>query len=160
MADVVSLPLTDFLWYVDVALDAMVRIVRDLGDDLANRKPDLPGANSPFAVLTHCLGVMEFWGGAMVAERAIERDREAEFRARGRVDDLVDHVAEARHKLEADLAELDPVATPPALLGPEDAGLPFATTKGGVLLHIYEELSQHLGQMELTRDMLVARATR
>jgi hypothetical protein len=26
-----------------------------------------------------------------------------------------------------------------------------------VLLHIYEELAQHLGQMELTRDVLNAR---
>jgi hypothetical protein len=32
--------------------------------------------------------------------------------------------------------------------------LPYAT-KGGVLVHILEELYQHLGQMELTRDVLL-----
>src|SRR5205807_5775164 len=63
----------DFLWFVDQALDAMVRIVRELGDD-ANRRPELPGANSPYAILYHSLGVMEYWGGAMVAGRTIERD--------------------------------------------------------------------------------------
>jgi len=73
----------DYLWFVDHALDAMVRIVTELGDDDANRRPGLPGANSPYAILAHCVGVMEFWGGAMVAGRTVVRDRDAEFRARG-----------------------------------------------------------------------------
>jgi hypothetical protein len=33
--------------------------------------------------------------------------------------------------------------------------VPYTETKGAVLLHILEELYQHLGQMELTRDALV-----
>jgi len=49
--------------YVDRAVDQMTVIVTELGDDLANRKPVLPGANSPYVILRHCLGVMEFWGG-------------------------------------------------------------------------------------------------
>ena len=52
----------DFRYYVDDALRGMVGIVSELGDDLANRRPDVPGANSPFAILTHCLGVMAYWG--------------------------------------------------------------------------------------------------
>ncbi len=75
----------DFLWFVDEALDGMVGIVVELGDDLANRRPDLPGANSPYAILFHCLGVMEWWGGVAVAGRPVERDRDAEFRATGPV---------------------------------------------------------------------------
>jgi hypothetical protein len=69
----------DYLFFVDEALDGMVRIVTELGDDLANRRPDVSGANSPYAVLTHCLGVMEYWAGYLVAGRRIERDRDAEF---------------------------------------------------------------------------------
>ena len=53
--------------YVDRAVEAMADIVGDLGDDLANARPGLPGANSPYAILRHCLGVMEFWGGHVVA---------------------------------------------------------------------------------------------
>ena len=34
--------------------------------------------------------------------------------------------------------------------------VPYTETKGSVLLHIVRELFQHLGQMELTRDALVA----
>jgi len=153
---VLVLSTADFLWFVDQALDEMVAIVRELGDDVASSRPDLPGANSPYAILTHCLGVMEFWGGSMVADRPIERDREAEFRAEGRVDDLVERAATARRRLEADIVAGDPSSPPrhdPVF--PEDADTPIGKTQAGVLLHIVRELTQHLGQMEVSRDVLV-----
>jgi Protein of unknown function (DUF664) len=147
----------DFLWFVDLALDAMVAILRHLGDDKASLRPDLEGANSPYAILTHCLGVMEFWGGYMVAGRQIVRDRHAEFRAEGRVAHLVQRVTDARRQLEADIADMDPTAPPrhPCAAGDEER--PDARTQGGVLLHILEELVQHLGQMEISRDVLDGR---
>jgi len=146
----------DFLWFVDEALDGMVAIVESLGDEGANRRPDLPGANSAYAILFHCLGVMEFWGGQVVAGRTIERDRDAEFRATGPVDDLVARARRARAQLVEDMAGLDPPAAPRRPLPPDDpdAGLPIARTQGGALIHIYEELAQHRGQMELTRDVV------
>jgi len=147
----------DFLYYVDDALEAMVRIVSELGDDLANRRPDVPGANSPFAILTHCLGVMEYWGGEVVAGRAIVRDRAAEFRATGRVAELTDRAQRARQQLRADIAALDPFGPPRGSPHVSDATLPLARTQGGALLHIYEELAQHRGQLEITRDVLRAR---
>lgn len=144
----------DFLYYVDDALDAMVRIISELGDDLANRRPDVPGANSPFAILTHCLGVMEYWGGEVVAGRGIVRDRPAEFRATGRVAELADRAERARQQLRADIVALDPFGTPRGSPHDTDATLPLARTQGGALLHIYEELAQHRGQLEITRDVL------
>ncbi len=146
----------DYRWYVDQALGAMEAIVLELGDDLANRRPDLPGANSPYVILTHCLGVVEYWGGHMVADRPIQRDRDAEFRARGPVAELVRRAGEGRRRLQADLSGADALAPPPHPAAPHDADLPLGRTQGGVLFHIYEELSQHLGQMELTRDILLA----
>jgi len=146
----------DFLWYVDEALNGMVAIVESLGDEGANRRPDLPGANSAYAILFHCLGVMEYWGGQVVAGRTIERDRDAEFRATGCVSDLVARARRARAQLVEDMAGLDPAAPPRRPLAPDDpdAGLPIARTQGGALIHIYEELAQHRGQMELTRDVI------
>ena len=146
----------DFLWFVDEALDGMVAVVESLGDAGANRRPDLPGANSAYAILFHCLGVMEFWGGQVVAGRTIERDRAAEFRATGAVDDLVARARRARVQLEEDMAGLDAGAPPRRPLPPddEDAALPIGRTQGGALIHIYEELAQHRGQMELTRDVV------
>ncbi len=151
-----TISLADYLWYVEEALDAMVGIVTDLGDELANRRPQLAGANSPYVILTHCLGVMEFWGGQAVAGRAIERDRAAEFVASGPVADLADRATAARARLRADVAALESLAVPRGTVYGPDALTPVGTTQGGVLLHIYEELCQHLGQMELTRDVLLA----
>jgi hypothetical protein len=146
----------DFLWFVDEALDGMVAIVGELGDEAANRRPDLPGANSPYAILYHCLGVMEFWGGQVVAGRTIQRDRAAEFRATGAVDDLVARARRARAQLAEDMAVLDAGAPPrrPLAADDPDHDLPIARTQGGALIHIYEELAQHRGQMELTRDVI------
>jgi hypothetical protein len=141
-----------FMWFVDTALDQMAAIVRDLGNDLANERPALHGANSPFAILTHCLGVMEYWGGATVAERAVTRDRGAEFTATGSVAVLLVRASAARRKLEEDINDLDSLA-PPANVPGEP--VPYCEAKGAVLLHILEELYQHLGQMELSRDVLV-----
>lgn len=137
----------DLLEYVDAALDGMAAIVTDLGDELANCRPELDGANSPYVILTHCLGVMEFWGGEAIAGRAITRDRDAEFRASGPVAELVGRIEPAKARLRADLADLD---------GAVPLHLPQARTKGGAAVHILEELAQHHGQMELTRDVLRA----
>ena len=37
----------------------------------------------------------------------------------------------------------------------KDGTIAYAT-QGDVLLHVYEELAQHLGQLEVTRDVLLA----
>jgi hypothetical protein len=153
---VISLSTDEYLWFVDQALDEMVRIVTELGDDAANRRPNVDRANSPFAILTHCLGVMEFWGAHMVADRAFDRDRDAEFRARGSVAELVERARGARAQLVMDLAAGDPSAAPrhePVF--PEDVGTPLAATQSGVLIHVLHELLQHLGQMEVTRDLFL-----
>lgn len=146
----------DFLTFLDDAIDGMADIVTELGDELANRTLDLPGANSPYAVLTHCLGVMEYWGGYIIAGRTIERDRDAEFHAVGKVDELVDRTRGARGQLTSDLASFEPSAAPRGTPKPDDADLPLGRTQGGALLHIYEELAQHRGQMEVSRDVLRA----
>jgi hypothetical protein len=146
----------DYLSYVDDALEGMAEIVTELGDDLANRRPDLPDANAPFAILTHCLGVMEYWAGHVVAGRTIHRDRPSEFRATGRVADLVEQVRAQRARFARDVAHADPFASPRGDVPAADAVLPLGRTQGGALLHVYEELAQHRGHMEITRDLLLA----
>ncbi len=148
----------DYLWFADLALDGMAGIVEDLGDELANRRPSFPGANSPYAILTHCLGVMEYWAGATVAARSIERDRAAEFTARGPLAPLLARLAESRQRLADDLAGLDAWAEPQNVHRDPTDPVPYTETKGAVMLHILEELFQHLGQMEITRDALKAQS--
>jgi hypothetical protein len=144
----------DYLWFADLALRAMARIVADLGDDLANRRPPFPGANSPYVILTHCLGVLEYGAGATVAGRPIERDRDAEFTASGPVAPLLVRVEEAGRRLAEDVAGLDAWDSPRSVHRDPGDPVPYTETKGAVLLHILEELFQHLGQMEITSDAL------
>jgi len=140
--------------YVDRAVEAMADIVDDLGDELANARPGLPGANSPYVILLHCLGVMEFWAGQVVAGRTVDRDREAEFRGSGPVAGLIAAARDAQRRFRADIVTADPKARPRAgdpSMGPDE--LEFVS-QGHALLHVLEEVCQHLGQMEITRDLL------
>ena len=147
---------TDYCHFLDDALDGMIEIVSTLGDDLANRRPAIDGANSPYVLLTHCLGVMEYWGGHVVAGREIERDRDAEFIASGPVAPLVAHAREVREQFGRDLETMDASAPPRGDIRPDFDVEPFCATQGGVMIHVYEEFAQHRGQMEGVRDVLLA----
>ena len=154
-AALVTVPASDYLWFVDLALRQMTTIVEELGDELVNRRPPFRDTNSAFVILTHCLGVMEYWGGATVAERPIQRDRAAEFTASGDVAGLLRRSEQGRRRLREDLVGLHAEAPPVNVRRDPEEAVPYTETKGSVLLHILEELYQHLGQMELTRDALV-----
>ena len=155
-AALVAVPASDYLWFVDLALGQMTAIVEELGDDLVNRRPPFRDTNSAYVILTHCLGVMEYWGGATVAERPVQRDRAAEFTASGDVAGLLRRCDHARRRLREDIVGLRAAAPPVSVRRDPDEPVPYTESKGAVLLHILEELFQHLGQMELTRDALVA----
>ena len=146
----------DYEWFVDRALDQMAAILRELGDSLAVIRPNLPGANSPYGIVTHCLGVANAWAGERVAGRQITRDRDAEFLATGAVDELIGRIDAARLQLNADVAVADMSA--PLKLHRPDAHpeVPYELRQGAALFHVYEELAQHLGQLEITRDLLAA----
>jgi hypothetical protein len=145
-------------WYflVERHLDRMARIVADLGDDLVNVTPDLPGANSPYAIVYHCCGMLEWWTAEAVHGRDVHRDRDAEFTAAGTVAELLERVEAVKAALATDLATTDLDATPS---GPtkDYAGTPIGASNRGVLMHVLEELAQHHGHLELTRDQVVAR---
>ncbi len=99
---------------------------------------------------------LEYWGGATVAGRSIERDRAAEFTASGPVAPLLARAEKARVRLAEDLAGLDTWDAPHSVHRDPDDPVPYSETKGAVLLHVLEELFQHLGQMEITCDALMA----
>jgi hypothetical protein len=143
-----------YLRFCDEALVAMRDIVVELGDELANRRPDLPGANSPFAILTHCLGVIPRWASTVNLGEVVPRDRDAEFTATGPVTQLAADTDVMRDSLREWVARTDPDAPPTNPTQPRQDW--FAATQGGILLHVYEELAQHRGQLEITRDVLRA----
>lgn len=154
-----DIPLDDALKHIDLALDGMCATLDRLGDDLVNRRPDLPGANSPYVILRHCCGVMEYWGALALAGRSTDRDRDAEFASSGTVAELIDLVRRQRAQLDRDLAAFDGAAEPVAELCRDrytPAQFAAVRTQGGVLLHVYEELAQHRGHLDITADLLLA----
>ena len=148
----------DYLWFVDRTLDQMVAALRELGDENASVRPALPGANSPYGIVSHCLGVMASWAGHLVAGREVTRDREAEFPATGEVSTLVDKIDAARVQFRADVAVAELSSPLHDAVAQSNADFPFAKSQGAALLHVYEELTQHLGQLEITRDSLISQA--
>jgi hypothetical protein len=147
----------DLLFFLDEALDGMLRVVVELGDDLATRRPAIDPVNSPCVTLSHCLGVMDYWGGQVIAGRESHRDRDAEFRTVGSVSDLVTRTRAARQQLALDLAQIEPGAAPRGALTDEsDALLPLGSSQGGALMHLYSELAIHRGHMEICRDILMS----
>lgn len=149
----------EFLHSCDTALDGYAAACRDLGDDLVNaRIEEVEGSNSAFALVTHVCGVMARWGRTVNRGIVVPRDRDAEFRAAGTLDEALALLEAGRAALHEDAAAALPheaPVNPPSVR--EDRDDPGLRTQGAVLLHVYEELAQHLGQLEVTRDVLLAR---
>ncbi len=147
----------EFLGYCDSALDGYAAIVRQLGDDLVNaRLDDVPATNTASALVTHACGVMAYWGSTVNRGIVVPRDRDAEFTATGTVDELLALLDAGRASLHEDVRAASPREAPVNPPTPKD-DRDVRTTQGDVLLHVYEELAQHLGQLEVTRDVLLSR---
>jgi uncharacterized damage-inducible protein DinB len=144
----------EYLYFIDRAFDGMLCALRELGDDRANQTPPTAGANSPWAIAYHCTEVADYWIGHLIAGRLSRRNRAAEFFAHGTVGELADRIDRLRRKLRTDLSNFSPSAplvnTPP----PDYEGPSRELTAAGVLLHVLEELAQHHGQVQMSRDIL------
>ena len=155
-----QITIDDFLHFINVALNGMVRIVEELGDERVNLRPDIPGANSPYVILYHCVGCTNFWIGSLLAGRQVNRNRDAEFQAQGTVADIVQSVRTLQKQLPEDLTHVqgdEPLTYPDALLAQGGTTRQNVQNwrQGKALIHAYEELAQHHGQMEITRDILM-----
>jgi hypothetical protein len=148
----------EYLYFLRRAFDGMLETLEHLGDDLGNTAPPLPGANSPYAIAYHCVAVADYWIGHVIAGRYVARDRPSEFAAQGNVQSLRREVDALFARLAADLREAlpsqPPRNTPPASFEGPDRPL----TMRGVQLHVLEELAQHHGQVQISRDLLQAGA--
>jgi hypothetical protein len=145
----------EYLYFLRRALDGMISALEELGDELANTAPPLPGANSPYAITYHCTAVAEYWIGHILADRAVDRDRASEFTAQGTITDLKGGLDPLFGRLLDDLRGIDgqsaPRNTPPASF--EGPGRPLSCA--GVQLHVLEEFAQHHGHVQITRDVLL-----
>ena len=133
----------------------MLEIAESLGDERVNVVPELPGANSAYQLVFHCCGMLEWWTRESILGRPVHRDRAAEFAATGTVASLQARVRQVIEQLDEDLPLIDldaPLRGPYADYG----GTPIAASARGALLHVLEELAQHHGHLEITRDLVQA----
>lgn len=137
--------------YCLAKLDEMIEAVSGLDDETANAVPDLPGANSAYQILTHCLGMARQWTAEHILGEPTGRDRAAEFGVTGDVAELVARARATREQLAADLARMEPGMPVPGRPGTDSF---WSHDVEGILLHVLEELCQHLGHLEITRDLV------
>jgi hypothetical protein len=147
----------EYLDCCDRALDGYAEIVARLGDDLVNVRPDgILGSNSAFALVAHVAGMAARWGRTVNRAILVPRDRDAEFTAVGTAVEALALIEVARARLHEDARAASPREAPANPAFEADGTISYST-QGEVLLHVHEELAQHLGQLEVTRDVLLAR---
>ncbi len=145
----------DFEVFVRRSLTGVVGVIDRLDDIQINTPPASTGGSSPFGLVTHMLGACSWWVNHIVLGDAVDRDRDAEFTASGTTVELREAVVSWMAQLHEQLPRLASVT--------EVAGLPSTQvpligdwTVGACLLHVYEEVAQHLGHLEVTADLLLA----
>lgn len=149
-----AIPLDVVMVHVDRALNGMAVTLRGLGDELVNVETGLPGGNTAYQIVRHCCGVLEFWGGQVLADRPITRDRPAEFTSSGTVGELLARVEQQRAAFHSDLNGFDGDSLPRGSLDERSMDPDEVRTQGGILMHVYEELVQHRGHLDLTADIV------
>lgn len=136
--------------------------IEGLTGEQLNWRPSIPDANSCYVIATHTLGNIRAWVLGICCGQEIERDRAAEFRAEG--DDAAPIIERARalqQEIGEALAGLEPSTLDevrPARQQLWGAGTAEPVTGREALLHAIEHAAQHLGQIELTRDLARAAA--
>jgi hypothetical protein len=142
--------------YMRHAFRQMLDVADRLGDDRVNDRPLGVETNAVAALVVHCCAVTEFWVGHVALGRPSDRDRESEFSSTATVAELHAMVETTFVQVGEDLAAIDEGKTQPDRTGRQflEGG---DESDGAIVLHVLEELYQHLGHMELAADALMLR---
>ena len=129
----------------------ILKTLDGLSADALNWHPLPDETNSLYALATHLLGAERRWLHQEIGQQEIERDRDAEFRARGEegaaLRPMYQSVARESELILARLVESD-----------MDARREKRTVRW-CILHVIEHYNEHLGQMRLTRQLWENRQT-
>jgi uncharacterized damage-inducible protein DinB len=142
--------------YLHLGFGRLLAVAEALGDELVGQRPHGPATNSVSALVVHCCGVTGYWLGHVGLGRPSSRDRDAEFEATAPVAELRSLVERTLEQAEADIAAL--AAGAPASPHAARRRHLVDETDAGLVLHVVEELFQHLGHAELAADALRARS--
>ena len=140
--------------YLRLAFGRMLDVADRLGEPLVNRRPLSDGTNSVAALIVHCCGLTEYWLGHVALGEPSDRDRDSEFTATASLAELHALVDATIERSIGHIAGLE------AGEGIDEGGREGHPTRdetdAGIVVHVLEELFQHLGHMELAADALLA----
>lgn len=141
--------------YAQLAFDQMLAVADRVGDELVNERPISQHTNAVAALIIHCCGVAEFWFGHVGLGRDSQRDRDDEFARTATVEELHALVDARVRQIAADLEALEAGAS-----SPHAEGRVFLSvadeSDASLVLHVIEELYQHLGHCEIAADALTS----
>lgn len=141
--------------YLRHAFDQLLGVADRLGEPAMNARPLGPSTNSVASLVLHGCGVTEFWLGHVALGEPTTRDRDAEFTRTASLDELHHLVATTLDRATSHVHRLE------AGEGTDEGGregrslLAGVTSDASVVLHVLEELYQHLGHAELAADALL-----
>ena len=131
----------------------MDRVLDRLDDDRVNKRPDGWGTNSVAGLIVHCCELAPSWFQTPGLGRESARDRDAEFSTTATVAELRERILAAADRSCTLVDEF--AAGPTASEHPLREFMPGSDrTDGALVIHVLEELFQHLGHMEVTADAL------
>jgi len=142
----------DFILFCNRTLDGMMTAIDGLTDDEINWLPPLPKPNSAFQLVVHATAAAGFWTDHIVLGNRTNRDRDAEFVSSGSTADARGAIESFRQLLNTLAPELA-AATSLAVVPDGWSVEPHQRTVGAALIHVYEELAQHLGHLQITVDL-------
>lgn len=141
--------------YVRHAFRQMLDVADRLGDEQVNERPHGASTSSVAALIVHCAALTPWWLGHVALGDSTGRDRDREFEATAALAELHEIVGSTVAQVGPLLARLE------AGEGTDEGGRRFLLdgdeSDASVVVHVLEELYQHLGHMELTADALLDR---
>jgi len=139
------------------SLERLIACLEGLDRELLNWRPPAPETNSLYVLATHTLANAEENVLGIACGQPVERDRDAEFLALGDTPEpLIRRARELLNRIEAGMGRLSTA----------DLGAEREHARRGrisvleALLITARHAAEHVGQMELTRDLAKAAALR
>jgi uncharacterized damage-inducible protein DinB len=115
-----------------------------------------PETNAVGVLVIHCCAVAEFWLGHVGLGRESQRQRETEFSRTASLTELRVLADATQQQVDRDLRSLEAGSTSDYAAGRQLLTVPDESD-AALVLHVIDELHQHLGHCEIAADALLAR---
>jgi len=144
--------------YIRKQITDIYAALQRVNDEQLNQRPDVRGANSGYVIATHVLGNVRAWVLGIACGQPLSRDRPAEFASSGTYDALAKAASALLDEINEALAALDPSTLNDRFVPSQELwgeGEPNEISRREALAHVLEHASMHLGQIHVTRDLLL-----